>query len=128
MIWKQFLVSLIPGTCVAFASIFLYVQPPDCVQEIECKVGVQRGGFPLAVVKDKPESSPLSGWARISLEDSLFGKPSNILGQQPVLHNSILGYVENWFSYSTQVAGLLVRKEERAVSIRTFEWRYVTQN
>jgi len=88
---KQFIVSLIPGTCVAFASIFLYVQPPECVQEIECQVGVQRGGFPLGVVKDKPGSSPISGWGRISLEDF----------------------------YSAQVAGLLVRKEERAVAIRT---------
>lgn len=76
---KQFIISLIPGTCVAFASIFLYVQPPECVQEIECQVGVQRGGFPLAVVKDKPGSSPISGWGRISLEDFYSANPLTFL-------------------------------------------------
>ena len=72
---KQFIVSLIPGTCVAFASIFLYVQPPECVKGVECQVGVQQGGFPLAVVKDKPGSSPISGWGRISLEDFFAANP-----------------------------------------------------
>lgn len=66
---KRLIISLIPGACLTVASIFLYVQPPECVVGVKCSAGVQRGGFPLAVVKDQALSSPTSGWGRMSLDD-----------------------------------------------------------
>jgi hypothetical protein len=69
---KLFFFCLPLGFAAALASLFLYVNPPNCIlpdPNLCSNFGEQRGGFPLPVLRDNVGSSPPDSWGKIDSGD-----------------------------------------------------------